>query len=169
VYCLFLLISGRSIMRNDHAPGLFVRVVRPEGVMVPVSERYRLFDHIREVAGLRLSAAVGTLLPLLAEDLVAAASDSADPRTRSTLQEAAQALREETDIRCEAAVGTLDEFHFESLQEPAMTGIGPARKAAPTAAAAADYHLMSEATLTDQLVAQVLVAKVREALEAAYP
>ncbi len=137
--------------------------------MVPVSERYRLFDHIREVAGLRLSAAVGTLLPRLAEELVAAASRATDSRARSALQEAAQVLREESDIRCEAAVGTLDEFHFESLQEPVMTGVGPARQAAPAAAAAADYRLMSEATLTDQLVAQALAAKVREALEAAYP
>src|SRR5690606_10924171 len=119
-------------------PRSFVRVIRPERVMVPVSERYRLFDHIREVAGLRLSAAVGTLLPRLAEELVAAASRATDSRARSALQEAAQVLREESDIRCEAAVGTLDEFHFESLQEPVMTGVGPARQAAPAAAAAAD-------------------------------
>ena len=110
-----------------------MRVIRPEGVRVPVPERYRLFDHIREVAGLRLSAAVGTLLPRLADELLAAAGATADSRTRAALQEAAQVLREEADIRCESAVGALDERHFESLQEPVVTDSGT-----PTAGAVAN-------------------------------
>ena len=146
-----------------------MRVIRPEGVKVPVPERYRLFDHIREVAGLRLSAAVGTLLPRLAEELASAASGATGSRTRIALQEAAQVLREEADIRCESAVGALDEFHFESLQEPIVTAGVQARQVAASAAPGADYRLLTEAALSDQLVAQSLAAKVREALEAAYP
>jgi hypothetical protein len=147
----------------------FLRNICPEGVRVPVPERYRLFDHIREVAGLRLSAVVGTLLPRLADELDAAATDATESRTRRALQEAAQVLREEADIRCESAAGALDELHFESLQEPVVTGGSQARQPAATPAPGSDYELLTEAALADELVAQALAGKVREALEAAYP
>ena len=107
-----------SLTERSERHGAFEHVIRPEGVMVPVPERYALFDHIREVAGLRLGDVVGNLLPRIADELISGPTTARPLQVEAALSEAAQVLLEEIDIRSESAAGALDEFHFRSLQEP---------------------------------------------------
>ena len=94
-----------SLTERSECQGAFEHVIRPEGVMVPAPERYALFDHIREVAGLRLSDVVGSLLPRIADDLIRQPASAQTLQAEAALSEAAQVLLEEIDIRSESAVG----------------------------------------------------------------
>ena len=160
-----------SLTERSERQGAFEHVIRPEGVMVPAPERYALFDHIREVAGLRLSDVVGSLLPRIADELIRQPASAQTLQAEAALSEAAQVLLEEIDIRSESAVGALDEFHFRSLQDPPHSDPRTAFSPAPTSPSrrAGGYELISEAALTDQIVAQTLAGRAREALEEAYP
>ena len=170
-----ILLSSLAERSKRH--GAFERVIRPEGVMVPVPERYELFDHIREAAGRRLSNVVGTLLPRLADELTRHPGGAVSLQVEGALAQAALVLRDEIDVRCESAVGALDEFHFRSLQDPPRASAppasaGPRSRVAPAPGsppAGGAFELVKDTELADQIVAQTLAARAREALEEAYP
>ncbi|MGE0801682.1 MAG: DUF1631 family protein [Lautropia sp.] len=124
---------------------------------MPVPEQFALFDRLRKSAGLRLSHAVADMLPKIADELRVPVQVALDLATERALAEASATLRESGDSRVEAAVAALDEFHFRSLQ------------AVPATPRGRGFELVSDAELADQIVAQTLAARAREALEEAYP
>jgi len=139
--------------------------------MVPVPERYELFDQIRELAGSRLAEAVGKLLPRIADELTRHPGGAVSLQSEIALAEAALILREETDVRRESAASALSEFHFRSLQDPQRSPASGAHgnlAPAPGAPAAA-FALASDMDLADQILARTLSSRAREALEEAYP
>jgi hypothetical protein len=158
-----------SLTERSERHGAFEKVIRPEGVMVPVPQRYELFDHIREVAGLRLGDVVGSLLPRIANELISQPAAATSLPAEAALSNAAQVLLEEVDIRSESAAGTLDEFHFHSLQDPVPAGKSVRASGSPATSPLAPFELVSDAALTDQILAQTLAGRAREALEEAYP
>ncbi|MBA3477860.1 MAG: DUF1631 family protein [Lautropia sp.] len=137
--------------------------------MVQVPQRYELFDQIREVAGLRLSDVVGSVLVRIADELVRPSTVAVTSQIEAALSDAAHVLLEETDIRSEYAAGVLAEFHFRSLQE--LPSSAPVRPSGPAADAPASslIELVTDASLTDQILAQKLAGRARESLEEAYP
>lgn len=139
--------------------------------MVPVPERYELFDQIRELAGSRLAEAVGKLLPRIADELTRHPGGAVSLQSEIALAEAALILREEIDVRRESAASALSEFHFRSLQDPQRSPApGDHGNLAPAPGApAAAFALVSDMELADQILARTLSARAREALEEAYP
>lgn len=112
-------------------------------------------------------AAVEALLPHVAKDLASAADRSEDDAARRALANAAALLEGDRDARAERAVAVFDELHAKALQDGRFDA--GSDEGSHGSVGAGGFGTLSEAELSEQVIAQDLAAAARDSIEEDYP